>query len=247
MSRGALFVLASILLATASVAQQNSGASASERPRKLVITDRVTMHDVPGAAMLLPLRCDSKGNYYVRFFHGKGPLQEPIYKFGPDGSKMTTFTITTDPDFDGGTDFAVGKDGELYQLADTPKGRYVAVFSKDGPIQKKIKLSQSINPSRIEVFGSGEFLIAGVEQETEANPEPHRPFTAIFDDDGKLVKPIVEEDDQNYEEGAKRGDDQFFDRNQGGGGNFAVSRGNIVRGSDGNVYVLRWKIGRAHV
>ena len=240
MPRARLFVLTSILFGVAAFSQQTSNTSAYQPPRKLVITDRVAIRDVPNAAMILPLRCDSDGNYYVRFYRAEAPAKSPIYKIGPDGHKQATFTITSDPDFQGGTDFAIGKDGDLYQLSDTPKGTYVALFSKEGAIRKKIELSQKINASRIEVFGSGELLIAGVDQETEANPEPHSPFTAIFDDDGKLLKRITTEDDKNYEEAAKRGDDQFFDSNQGGGGNFAVARGNVVRGSDGNIYVLRW-------
>jgi hypothetical protein len=240
MSRACLFVLASILLGATALSQQNDDASASQRPLKLAIADRLPIHDVTATAMLLPLRCDSDGNYYVRFFHGRSPMKEPIYKFGHDGSKLATFTISSDPDLNGGTDFAIGKNGEVYQLSDTSKGTFVALFSKDGPIRKKIKLSAKLDASRIEVFESGELLIVGVEQETEANPEPHRAYSAIFDGDGKLLRRITEENDKNYEEAAKRGDDQFFDRNQGGGGNFAISRGNVVQGSDGNVYVLRW-------
>jgi hypothetical protein len=194
--------------------------------------------------MLLPARCDEEGNYYVRFFHGTSPQKEPIYKFDKDGVKKTVFSLPPAAEFQskgtGTIDFAVARSGELYLLAAAVTGNHIVKFDKTGEFKSNIKLENDFNALRFDVFDSGTLLVSGVDRETSANLSPHAPYTGIFDQQGKLLKKVVLAEDKQYEEAADRGDSDFFDSTLGGGGNFAVERGSVVRGSDGNMYVVRW-------
>jgi hypothetical protein len=201
---------------------------------------------VPGTAIQLPIRCDEEGNYYVRFFHGSRATKEPIYKIDKNGVQRAVFAITSTPDFDAsgtaGVDFAVGKNGDVFQIAIAEKSNYVVHFSKEGVLQSAVKIDKEFTPLRIAVFDSGKLLMSGLDLETAEKPNPHSLYTGVFDGSGKLLKEIVLAEDKKYQEAADRGDAEFIGPGQIGGGNFAIERGNVTRASDGNIYLVRWTI-----
>jgi len=110
-----------------------------------------------GQSMILPIRCDSDGNIYVRFYHGKAPRKEPIHKLNIKGEHIASYTATSDSTLSAGNDFAVGTGGDVYQLASSRQGSYLVSYNKDGPIKSKFKLEPDFNAVHFEVFGSGEF------------------------------------------------------------------------------------------
>jgi hypothetical protein len=216
--------------------------------RSLAISNTVWINSHAGEAMLLPLRCDSDRSVYVTFYHSTNPAHEPIYKFDDRGEPKAKFSISSDTEFTGrGTgavEFTLGKDGEVYQLAKGGKtfASYIVAYDKNGSIKSKTKLNPDFSVNRFGVFDSGDFLVTGTPRETDDNVNPHAIFTGIFDSSGKLVKKLVMPEDSDYQKKAERGDSDFFDRDRGGGGNFAVERGTVVRASDGNLYLVRGTI-----
>ena len=232
-------------LSTSSIAQDASVHSANDAVGKpLRVMQTTTSPNQVGAATLMPVRCDSDGSIYVRFYHDKTPLVEPIHKLDNKGEHKLVYSVAGDAQFvgrgKGGTEFAIGKNGDVYQLASADDGTYAVAFNKDGSIRSKAKLVPDLAAWHFAVFESGRVLVAGTERETVSNLSPHAPFTGIFDPSGKLLHKIVFPEDKSYEDAANRGDSDFFDAGLGGGGNFAVEHGSVERGSDGNIYVVRW-------
>ena len=198
-----------------------------------------------GAAMQLPIRCDDDGNVYLRFYHSKGAPQEPIHKFNRKGEHVAAYSITSDTEFTGkgkaGLDFAVDKDGAVYQLGIGDEGNnYIIRYGKDGTIKSKTKLQATFTPYHFQPFESGNFLIIGADRETDANLNTHALYTGIFDQNGILIKKVGFSDDKDYQLAADRGDAEFAEPGRAGGGNFVAERGSLALGSDGNVYVVRW-------
>lgn len=238
-----LFVV--LLAVCPAVCQDMKPSPPSGEIRPLAITERVWVNSHAGDAMLLPLRCDAEGNVYVVFYHFKNPAQEPIYKFDARGAQKAKFLISSDSTFTGrgrgGLEFAVGKDGAVYQLAIGGENyeSYIVSYDGNGTIKSKARLDPDFAARQFGVFDSGEFLVTGTPRETEQNLNPHSVFTGIFDATGKLLRKLVMPEDKGYQEGAERGDTQFFEPSRGGGGNFAVERGTVARSSDGNLYLVR--------
>jgi len=210
---------------------------------KLTTIASVPLIDEGPKAMLLPPRCDKNGNFYVRFFSGSNPQKSPINAFSQSGRHVATYALDGPP-FEargaGAVDFAVTRRSEVYILGVAEDGNYIVGFTPDGVRKSKVRLAIDFNALHFDVFDSGNFLVSGVERETDANLAPHSPYTAIFGSDGRLLKQIVFPEDKEYEEAAKRGDPGFFDSTLEGGGNFAVENGTVVHGSDGMMLVVRW-------
>jgi hypothetical protein len=214
------------------------------RVKSMRIMQTTVSQTQPGGSILMPPRCDQSGNVYLRFYHQQSPLLEPVYKLNTNGEQQVIYSLASDPDFGGkghgGSEFALDKNGDLYQLASAADGTYIVAFNKDGAIRSKARLTPQIAVSHFAVFGSGKFLVAGTDRETATNLNPHSLFTGVFDTDGNLKQKVVFPEDKAYEDAANRGDNDFFDPLREGGGNYVVERGATEAGSDGNVYVVRW-------
>jgi hypothetical protein len=237
-----------IIISTVSIAQKTGNDNNVEvSPGKLATVQTVNVVGQPSLPLILPIRCDTEGSYYVRFYHADQPeslLKDPVYRFDTDGIQQAVYSLPPGPEFEPGNagimDFAIAANGDLYMLVETEGGNTIVRFNRAGEFKAKARLEQDFNARRFAVFESGNFLIAGVARETATNLTPHSPRTAIYDRNGKLLKKLTLPDDKQYEEAADRGDTEFFDLGRGGGGNFAVERGSVVRSSDGNIYVVRW-------
>jgi hypothetical protein len=180
-------------------------------------------------------KCDGSGNVYVRpVSHANGDhFLAPIRAVRQDGKVAGTFSLTEAwPDAVGRGVF-VDTDGNVYHAAIAPGGAYVVQFAKDGAVKSKTRLQaqEYIDPWHLVVFESGRFLVSGTEGKNQ-----HKPYTAIFERDGKLVTRIYEPEDEDARKSADSGDAQFT--NDAATGNRFVDLGDATLGPHGNAYVL---------
>ena len=243
-TRSCLLALTLCLSSLPAFAQQPPQVPAPNAvPLKLRVEHTTVLVGQAPQMMLLPARCDGRGNYYVRFFSGSKPEKSPVRAFKQDGVQTAVFALVglefDRPGF-GAIDFAVTKDGRVYVLADGEGGSYIVEFNPDGTMKSKVQLAVDFNALHFGAFESGKFLVVGVDRETPTNLDPHSPYTAVFGKDGSIIAKVVFPEDKQYEAAANRGDPDFFDSQRIGGGNFAVENGTVVQSSDGNVFVVRW-------
>jgi hypothetical protein len=102
---------------------------------------------------------------------------------------------------------------------------YVVKFSSDGSVQSTTQIHRQIRefvPYHLGIFGNGGILISGT-----AGDYQRRPFTAVFDATGHLIKKIYEPGDLLYVDDSANV------------GNNAITDGEAATGPDGNVYLLR--------
>ncbi len=189
------------------------------------------------------VKCDDAGNLYLRPYsparnRNHTLHQTPIQRIKPDGSLGESFSNTDAPDVEG-MDFSVSPDGDVFQVAfGDNKKYYVISFAKDGSVKSTIKISADafipyFTPYQIVVFKSGEMLLSG-----QGGDGGHTPFTAVFDASGKLIKKVVDEEDAHLAKRAETGSAGAVPDNSNYG-NSAVTFGEAVAGSDGNVYLMR--------
>jgi len=146
----------------------------------------------------------------------------------------------------------VGGQGEVYILAqgpldpgaktDTKTGNtkfaqfYVIRFSSTGEVQSVTKIHRLLRefiPYQFAIFGNGEILLSGV-----AGDYQHRPYTAVFDAAGNLIKRVSEPEDEDSRQKAEAGNPAYVDEPAKFGNN-AITDGDAVTGPDGNIYLLR--------
>lgn len=131
--------------------------------------------------------------------------------------------------------FFVTREGRLFQAvnSDSDSSLYIVSYENNGLFNSKIKLDKAVPrylvPYQIVAFRSGEFLVSGI--------KGHAPFTAVFEQDGRLIKKIEEPEDDYSRQRAEAGDRDFTFG--AGYGNTSVSHGDAVLGSDDNAYLLR--------
>jgi hypothetical protein len=133
--------------------------------------------------------------------------------------------------------FFVASDGRVDLLAwaqarDHPGYHaYVVKFAANGSLESKIQIEMPEHtlPGHIAVFRSGEILVSGRNRFT--------PFTGVFASNGKLIKEILEAEDEELGRRAQAGDADVLAHSNVG--NDAVDLGGVVAGSDGNAYLMR--------
>jgi len=169
---------------------------------------------------------------------------QSVSKFSAAGEQLATFKASSSPDVprvDGAGMFTVNPNGDVYQLV-IPHSydRDVFVYNKDGTYKSIVKLDVGgpWSPSLFVVFPSGDFLATG--QKWDRLAKEYVPFTGILSSSGALLKELRLDDDGTINELAVRGDSRVVPGRSSGGLNFAISRGEMKLGDDGNVYLLRW-------
>jgi hypothetical protein len=197
-----------------------------------------------------PDRCDAEGNIYMRpygigFQLGWGQ----ILKFNPKGEQTVTFL--PQPGFLPSKSFVAG-DGTVYVLAVDQKqltdqsdkdsrrapDNYILRYRSDGTLDHKTKLDAKFLPSgSFVVFPSGEILVSAIEVATGVGQPPSTPFTALFDQNGVLVKKISAKEDDWITKAIEARDTTKVLPSKGA--NPAVAMGQALIGSDGNAYVMR--------
>lgn len=206
---------------------------------RLALVKTVVPNTAPSSVAGRP-KCDSDGNLYLQ----GADRGFTISKFNSKGEPVATFKATSSPDvvqLDAGGMFTVNEDGEVYQLVFPHSyDRDIFIYKKDGSFKSLVKLDAGgvWSPSLFVVFPSGNFLATG--QKWDRPTQQYVPFTGIFSSSGALLKELHLEDDANIHEMAARGDSRFVPGPVSGGINYAISRGKMEIGSDGNVYLLRW-------
>ena len=185
------------------------------------------------------ISCDTEGNLYARRFEAGAKGAEPVEKIATTGALVRSFKPDSPTLTFSISDFFVGSQSELYMLAWSREqvysgGRvYVIQFGSDGSVKSQTQISsEDFFPTNLAVFQSGEFLITGTK-----GREDSAPFTAVFDPNGKMIAQVYEPEDEDLRTKAEERDPSVHDA--GLYGNIAVSLGGVVRGSDGNAYLMR--------
>jgi hypothetical protein len=235
-----LVCVVSLMSAQNKAADQSGGPAGSGASGMLQVTATAKIPLV--GTLVGNARCDDAGNIYVRFMDVEmnkryyGISKIPIEKINRDGSLAASFRITDVSADIWGKDLFVSGDGRVYQTGFMPDGSvYVAEFANGGSLKSKIRLnSGGFVPYQIVVFRSGEFLLSG----TTGLSNGFRPFTGVFDGQGKLLKEIYEPEDEDSRRRAEAGEPDFVPDGTNSGNAF-VWHGGAALGSDGNAYLLR--------
>jgi len=222
-----------LLLAPLSQAQQ----------AKLVVSDTAVSPTLGAGPVVVPLRCDDDLNVFFRPFSAQErPLTSPVLKLDKHATLQATFSLMSSPELAGmvSGDFFPTPDGELHELAWVPGKRimYVLNFGKDGAFKSKVALERGFQPAQLAVFPKGEFLATGLEPTQWGQTERNKPFTALFNSSGKLIKMIRLEDDERITKAAASGDTDYVS-SPTDHGNRAVELGDVAMGADGNAYLMR--------
>ena len=129
-----------------------------------------------------PIECDGEGNFYLQSEqHGVSGIR----KLNSKGERVAVFqpTAAADMKIDLVGYFALGQNGELYQLVFTHElTRYVFVYKADGSYKSAIKLQPGFawQPSAIAVFPSGNLLVSGLGYGSDRKSKVMLPFTWNF-------------------------------------------------------------------
>lgn len=142
-------------------------------------------------AIMLPAKCDARGNVYMRSHQPLRALAAPVSKITRDGKRAAVFTLASAPGFEEGmfVDFAVDLRGKVYLLAMNKTGIAIVAYDSDGDYDSTIEPEGLFGAAQLAVFPSGEFLASGEKLE-ERYYGTGEPFTAIFDRNGKLIKEL---------------------------------------------------------
>lgn len=187
-------------------------------------------------------KCDDAGNIYFRStgdiasqnYHPISSL--PIREVGLDGRPKGLFSLKDVSQGLLAIDFYVAGDGSVYQAARSESERavYVIAYTANGTFRSKVRVQgEFFVPYQIAVFPSGEILLSGIHGAYNRTP-----FTAVYREDGKLIKEIYEPEDEDARKRAEAGEPGFRPSGIESSNDF-VTRGDVALGSDGNVYLLR--------
>lgn len=211
----------------------------------LSVTDTVPVEAMAANSVLFPIRSDAKGNVYFQFFQAVNGLSVPVVRVSADGEKTAAFSLASAPGFAVDINgFAVAPDGAVYLAAwgrgpnqKTKLGQgYILSFTADGELDSTVAMA-SRDPFQIGIFQDGNLLVSGVKDVHlygADRPPVSVPFTEIIDSGGQLVKEIKLPNDINP---AKPSDTDF--QKEEAEVPSAISRGDVVTGADGYVYLLR--------
>lgn len=182
-------------------------------------------------------KCDSAGNLYARIRPGDGSKVAtlPLQQITPTGNLTARLSLPPVTEAVGSIQgIFVSDAGIVYEAFRTIAGIYVIGLSRDGAEKSSTKLEvdpQLVDPWQLAVFNSGGYLLSGLGGEGH-----RRPYTAVFDKDGKLVKSIYEPEDDEARRRAESGDSDYI---RSSAGNRFVGFGDVTLGNDGNAYLLR--------
>ena len=220
-------VLTAVLLGTLALAAQDTEHSRASGSVELSLGSNSV--DFVGAP-----KCDGSGNVYARpVIYGGDYFLAPTRAFKQDGTPTSTFSLTDVWTDAVGRGVFVDADGILYQAAIAPGGVYIVQFGKGGNFKSKTKLETQgfLDPWHLVVFKSGRFIISGTEGKAQRTP-----YTAVFEQDGKLLKKIYEPEDDDARDKAESGNPEFT--HNADTGNRFIDLGDMALGSDGYAYLL---------
>lgn len=236
-SAGILRALTSLLL-VASLVQSLPGAP--PQAIKLRVKETVLVGQNFGPLLVrTPVKCDAKGNVYVRYYVRRALAALPILRIAPDGKPTGTFNLRAASGFEQATayDFDVGPRGEVYILAETqpkPKGklvRSIVRFTSEAKYDSAFELEPFLEAHHLAVFSTGEFLLAGEELSERDGKPTGRPLQAVYDATGRFVREISLPRDIQIASGP---DGASQDEGQS-----LHTLTEAVAAEDGNIYLMR--------
>ncbi|MGH9787761.1 MAG: hypothetical protein ACRD4U_03545 [Candidatus Acidiferrales bacterium] len=175
---------------------------------------------------------------YLRWYRAENFDASPVVRISRDGKNTQEFSITEAPGFEKGAvyDFAPGPRGEMYLLAArTADRRHVVRFRESGEFDSSFVLEPHIEPDKIAVFASGEFLVSGRELSAAASELTGRFLLAIYDPRGQFVREISLPRDISIVQGS-----EGAKSNAGEEDVESVYAGtSVVTADDGNIYLMR--------
>jgi hypothetical protein len=187
-----------VVVVTALMAATLPNLRSQQTPQlEMVRTDAVPISEPVPRYLLVPPRCDAQGNAYFRFSPVLPSQNPPVTKISPNGKVVTKFSLNSVPDttFTQGAavrGFAVDDRERVHLLASKDGKAFIVIFSAQGDFESTIPLSKpDFYPTQLTVFSSGAFLVSGVVQTNDSLPVTGRPFSAVFDNTGELVKEIM--------------------------------------------------------
>lgn len=224
-----------------------------------------------GSVMItLPAKCDAEGNIYLRGGSGLGNyLATPLIKLSREGKRAAVFTLGTAPGFDDEAtyeDFAVDARGKVYLLAfrrgegKEDVKQVIVAYDSDGSYDSTIELDALFHSGHLAAFPSGGFLASGerIEEVDGVFRRTGKPFTAVLDRHGKVLKELALPGDiEREEEKEEPGPPEPADKKpvaaanaepepRGGATRLAAQEfdiafnfGSAAAGEDGNVYLMR--------
>ena len=214
-----------------SVSAQSADAGS---PLKLKVTGHTVIAGQAPTITYRTNRCDSDGNVYIPMYLGPED-PKPFVKVDSHGVVQQRFN-TNYQDAASPADFTIDPSGTVFELYRDSKGNpTIAKFNSKGNVDSKIVLGEQFFPEgEFGVFKSGAIFVAVSEIK-----DRKRPFSAIFDVNGKLLKKITFEDDASVLDAINNHNESFVPSNQHYDSNAAIAFGTVTAGSDGNMYVLR--------
>jgi hypothetical protein len=204
-----------------------------EFPPTVLDSDRsVQLHMSAVGGILGQIRCDQDQNIYLQ------SETESLLRLSADGQTVTRFSVDSVElrESSGQNayihDFAVDPgSSSVYAITRLDGTWFLVKFDSQGRYQSKAQLhaDNSLRPSLLAVLNGDRFLISG----TLASAEPgkrRRPFTAIFDSVGQVVRDL-----------RFKADGKLVDSEPGkdGGSIPAIDTGSVVTLADGNAYLMR--------
>jgi hypothetical protein len=207
-----------------------ASAASNDVPRITLSLSKTIPTDLAnGTAYEAPVRCDTNGNMYIRFYQ-QNPDAAPIVKVGPDGklaAEPVRLELVKELAKGGAIDFSVNANGEVSVLGVDDKNHFfIANFDSQG--QHKgitwLVLDADFVPWHYGIFSSGEILLTGGVK-MNSHPEPR---ALLLDKNGNSLHAV--------------GTDEKLESDKNGKIDEALSKfqlSTVVPGTEGNMYVLR--------
>jgi hypothetical protein len=197
-----------------------------EKPTVLQVSSTRRV-ELPALNYFGSAQCDSEGDL---FFHtDSGSFRRNIvFKLSHDVEDSLMYKLT--PELDRTTSFlsfAVTPDGTVHILANDDKHLLVISFDSDGTMKDEVLLDtpERVLADQFEVFANGVILLDGYYSAGASQQLRGKPFQALFDASGKLIK--------RFSDISER------DHSQQKTGTVALKDGGAAMGDDGNAYLLR--------
>jgi hypothetical protein len=183
----------------------------------------------------VPLKCDERGNVYLRWYQKEYLHGSPIAKISSDGKKTAVISIQSAPGFEEGAayNFAVSPQGEVYLLgAKSVAERHVVKFNNEGKFDSVFLLEPFLEPYHIAIFASGELLVSGQELSPLDGKPTGRLLLAVYDRSGKFLREVSLPRDIALP--AEQASGKVAEDAEA-----AFSLGNLHAADDGNIYLMR--------
>jgi hypothetical protein len=183
-----------ISVLTAFFMQSHSADHAVEGALPLRLTTRVSIPTESNRPVYKPARCDVRGEVYFRGYQADD-RRVPVVRVDSKGQTVK-YTLDSDTSLAGGTayDFSVLPNGNLYQAVQVGEDVYVVAFDQDGRIKRKVRLERRFWVARVAALSDTSFLAIGTEIQPPseaASKQPPKLLMAIFEENGRLVRPMV--------------------------------------------------------